>query len=386
MSLNVTAVYLTDPIMLPSPALLTEMALESGFDLVGFAPAAPGRDGDRFLAWLDAGRQGSMDYLARNRDRVLSPQTLLPGVGGAVALGFDYTRSRFEVSGGGRVARYAVGRDYHRALAGRLRELRRRLVADGANDADFRLGVDAIPFLERSLAMRAGIGFLAKSSGIIHARRGPWLLLAELLTTSELPQSAPAPGSCGTCTRCLTACPTHAFVGPFELDARRCLSYTTIEHRGLVDRELRFAQGEWLFGCDICIEVCPYTSRATPRDPSPDLAPHEALESYDLVGVLELDAESWDRDWTATAIRRATRTGLRRNAATVLGNLGDEGAAPSLVAALEDPDGVVRASAGWALARLGAARKELAEAIDRETDPAIRDDLAASLDEFRQRR
>ena len=368
--------------MVLSRSLLGELALEAGFDLVAFGPADPGADAARFAEWIAAGRHGDMSYLARNAERIQDPSRLVEGAKSTLALGFDYGSNAAAIQGGARIARYASGRDYHRALGKRLRTIEAGLEKLGLTRSEFRSGVDAVPVLERALAARAGLGFLAKSGGIIHAKRGPWLLLAEIVTSRELPEAEVAAGSCGSCTACLDACPTDALVAPFQVDARRCLSYTTIEKRGPIPPELREPQGDWLFGCDICIEVCPFTSRSAKRRRDPDLAPHRVVETWDLVGVLELDPQSFDEQWTGTALRRATRNGLRRNAAIVLGNRGDRSAAPQLCAVLRDQDAGVRTSAAWALSRLGAEREAVAHAVDAELDPSVKADLAASLARF----
>ena len=362
------------------PRILREMAHEAGFDLVRFGPPDPGPHGAHFAAWLDAGRAGEMDYLHRNRERILDPATWIPGVRSAVALGFDYGGPAGQLRGGGKIARYAVGRDYHRVLGKATRQLRTHLEREGVARGAVKVGTDAVPVLERALAVRAGIGFLAKSAGVISPTHGPYLLLAELLTPLDLPFDLPAPGSCGTCTRCLDACPTGALVAPFELDARRCLSYTTIELRGPIPEDLRAPQGDWLFGCDICQEVCPFTSKgrgvAPEESPRPAaLEPHRVVQTYSLLGVLELSDEDYQRDWVGTAMRRATRTGLRRNAAVVLGNLGDRAATPALERALQDADPVVRGHAAWALGQLGAGRRSLDAALRSERDPQARDEL-----------
>jgi epoxyqueuosine reductase len=367
-----------------SPTLVRELAAAAGFDLVRFGPADPGPDAARFAAWLDAGRAGEMHYLHRNRERIMDPAAWAKGARSTIALAFDYGGPPGRVAGGGRVARYAVGRDYHRALGNRLRSLRQRLEAEGAPEGTIKIGTDAVPVLERALAARAGIGFLAKSAGVIAPHHGPYLLLAELLTPLELPPDGPAPGSCGTCTRCLDACPTGAIVAPFQIDARRCLSYTTIELRGPIPRELRAPQGEWLFGCDVCLEVCPFTSRGRnalgPDAERPaELRPHAALESYSLLGILELSEQDYARDWTGTAMRRATRSGLRRNAAVVLGNLGRFDAVPALERALADPDPVLRGHAAWALGRLEPDAAALHRALAGETDPDVRAEIRAAL-------
>jgi len=232
--------------------------------------------------------------------------------------------------------------------------------------------------------VRAGVGFLAKSAMVISPTHGPYLQLAELLTGMELPPDGPAPGSCGSCTACLDACPTDAITAPHEVDARRCLSYTTIELRGFVPRELRSSQGERFFGCDVCLEVCPFTRRSSRLGARGDerpvaLRPHRLLEQWTLLDVLDLTVEEYEAEWTGTAMRRATHSGLRRNAAVVLGNLGDPRALPVLARALEDPDAVVRGHAAWAVGRLDRRHASLAGARARETDARVAAEIDAAL-------
>lgn len=370
--------------MSPTPELLREIAAECGFDLVRFGPADPGPDGDRFLAWLDAGRHGEMHWLSADRQRIVSPRRWQEGLRSAIAVGSDYGGPAAALRGGGQVARYAVGRDYHRWLGGRVQRLRRRLEAEGVPYGSTRGGSDAVPVLERALAVRAGIGFLAKSAMVISPTHGPWLHLGELLTGLDLPPDPPAPGSCGTCTACLEACPTGAITAPHSVDARRCLSYTTIELRGFAAPELRVRQGDRFFGCDVCLEVCPFGSRsgllrAAGEQRPPDLRPHRVLESWTLVDVLAMSQERYDAEWTGTAMRRATRSGLRRNAAVVLGNLGDPSALAPLAVALADADPVVRGHAAWAIGRIAPRHPALAGARGRETDPRVAAEIEAAL-------
>ena len=360
------------------------LAHDCGFDLVGFGPADPGPDGARFLAWLEAGRHGEMAYLAANRERILAPQTWRAGVRSTIALAVDYGGPAATLAGGGTVARYASGRDYHRWLRQRVFRLRERLEREGVPRASMNGGTDAVPVLERALAVRAGIGFLAKSAMTISPTRGPYLQLAELLTGMELPPDAPANGTCGTCTACLEACPTRAIVAPHEVDARRCLSYTTIELRGFVPRALRAPQGERFFGCDVCLEVCPFTRRSAMRAVvgaarPPELRPHPVLEQWTLLDVLELDEADYATAWTGTAMRRATRSGLRRNAAVVLGNVGDPQALPALARAIEDADPVVRGHAAWAIGRIDRRHGALARARSREADARVTEEIDAAL-------
>lgn len=366
------------------PDTVRTIAHEVGFDLVAFGPADPGEHGAHYLRWLEAGRHGEMRYLEANRDRVLHPEQWRTGVRSAVALAVDYGGPPVELPGGGRVARYAGGRDYHRWLRDRVFRLRERLETAGVPYGSMNGGTDAVPVLERALAVRAGIGFLAKSAMVISPTHGPYLQLAELLTGLDLPPDAPAPGSCGTCTACLDACPTGAIVAPFEVDARRCLSYTTIELRGPIPEPLRAPQGDWLFGCDVCLEVCPFTRRSagvhrSGAERPPDLRPHRIVETWTLVDVLELSAERYDAEFTGTAMRRATRSGLRRNAAVVLGNRGDQAALPALSRALADEDPVVRGHAAWAIGRLDRRHPALAAALPRENDAAARAEIERAL-------
>jgi epoxyqueuosine reductase len=366
--------------------MVREIALEAGFDLVRFGPIDLGAHADHFLAWLDAGRAGGMDYLARNRDRIADPRRHAPQARSAIALGYDYGRGAASLAGGGRVARYAAGRDYHRSVGNAAARVRRRLEREGVPRGTMRIGTDAVPLLERALAVEAGIGFLAKSAMVIAPTRGPYLFLAEVLAPLDLPPDGPAAGTCGTCRACLDACPTGAIVAPFQVDARLCLSYTTIELRGPIPRELRAPQADWFFGCDVCLEVCPFTSRSRAADRSAvlpaDLSDHRVLETYSLVGVLELSEAEYAERWTGTAMRRATRDGLRRNAAVVLGNLGDEAAVPALRRVLEgDPEPVVRGHAAWALGRLHGGRPALARAAAREADAYVSDEINAALDQ-----
>ena len=365
--------------MSPTPDRIRALAGELGFEIVRFGPAHPGEHAERFLAWIEAGRHGSMDYLARNQDRIRDPQQWRPGAQSAIAMAHDYGGPELALPGGGRVARYAGGRDYHRWIGNKVGRLRELLEREGMPRGSGG-GTDAVPVLERAIAVRAGIGFLAKSAMVISPERGPYLLLSELLTPLELPHDAPAPGNCGTCTACIDACPTAAITAPHQVDARRCLSHSTIEQRGFVEPWLRAKQGEWFFGCDVCLEVCPFTRksplRALHHDLRPaDLQPHRVVQQWTLVDVLALDEARYDAEWTGTAMRRATRSGLRRNAAVVLGNRRDPEALPALVAALGDADPVVRGHAAWAIGRIDARHAALERAAALEADERVRHEL-----------
>lgn len=367
------------------PETIREIAHEVGFDLVRFGPADPGEHGDRFASWIEQGRHGEMDYLARNQERILDPTAWREGVRSSISVAVDYGQPPGELTGGGRVARYATNRDYHRWLKKRVLALRARLEREGLPRGSMNGGTDALPVLERALAVRAGVGFLAKSSMVISPTHGPYLQLAELLTAEELPNDGPSLGSCGNCTACLDACPTGAIVAPFEVDARRCLSYTTIEKRGFIEPELREAQGDWLFGCDICLEVCPFTARSRRsevrgEDRPKDLRPHAVVQTWTLIDVLEMDEDRYQSEFVGTAMRRATRSGMRRNAAVVLGNQRQESALPNLRDALKDSDPVVRGHAAWAIAKIAPGDQHLELALQREDNEQARAELERALD------
>ena len=394
--------------------LLEEMAREAGFDLVGFAPLRPPRDAERFERWLADGRHGAMDWLERQRERIVDPRLIRPEARTLLALGYAHSRPAQRFAGGGRVARYALGRDYHNVLGSKLRALARRLVAEGLCTTPPRAIVDAGPLLERSHAAEAGLGFASKAANLLHPRFGPWFFLCELLVDvpyEELAQRAPVPpaGSCGTCTACIDACPTGAILEPGVVHAPACISYLTIELRGAPPRETRVATGEWLFGCDVCSEVCPWGDKAP--DVAARFGDHAALredgEASDgaLLRFLRRDERV---DLAGSPLGRAKREGLARNAAIVLGNLlaaadgggagasaPDDGLAAArrelLTALATDASPVVREAAGWGLARgaaragtdeRDAARDALERARSHESDEAAAAGLRHSLGEL----
>ena len=329
---------------------LRERAGAQGFTLFGIAPAADADGFDRFTAWLDAGHAGEMGYLDNPRERRRHPSSILPTVRSVVMLGFEYGHAAPEPEPGNhpRVARYAHGPDYHPFLWDKLNDLATWLETEEPG-CRAKGSADTAPLLERDFARRAGLGWFGKNTMLIDKQRGSFFFLAALLTSLELPVSAPhAAGHCGTCTACLDACPTLAFPEPGVLDARKCISYLTIELRGGIPLELREPMGGWLFGCDICQDVCPWNRKeklgAFPTNPG--------LAELDPVELLSLDDGEFRRRFRGTAFLRTKRTGLLRNAAIVLGNTGDATAIPALEMALQDDDDVIREAAEWAVTRL----------------------------------
>ncbi len=334
-----------------TPAALAERVKATGrrlgFDLVAIGPADPPERGAAFEAWLDAGYAGAMGYLERGRTRRLDPRRVLPGARSLIACALNYHQGG-EAAGPAHVARYAWGADYHDVMEPRLRALRDDL-ATVVPGSEGRVYVDTGPLLERELAARAGLGWVGKNTMLLHPALGSWFFIGVVLTTAELAFDAPVADRCGTCTRCLEACPTEAFVTPYVLDARRCISYLTIEHRGPIPTELRPRLGALAFGCDICQSVCPWNRRA----PITAEAAFVARDLPSLAELARLTDEAYRTRLRGSPLKRARRRGLARNATVALGNTKDPAAAgPALAPALQDPDPQVREHAAWALEQL----------------------------------
>lgn len=339
-------------------AMVRARATSLGFHRVGFADVAPlAEDHDRFVAWLAAGRHGEMAWLARDVDarRDVAHPAVLPGARTVVVCALAYHRGD-EASPlvDGEVARYARGRDYHNFLRRRLRKLAAWMRATfGAQAAPL---VDTSPVLERAWARRAGVGFVGKNGCVIAPGLGSYVLLGEVVTDLALPPDAPMEERCGACTRCLDACPTAAFAAPWVLDARRCVSYLTIELEGPIPEALRAGVGARVLGCDACQEACPYNRVAPPTtEGTRDFAPDGRWAGVDLAGLVALDDAGFARLTEGSPAARPGRAGLARNAAVALGNVGDRRHLPVLQrAAREDPDAAVREAAAWASARVAA--------------------------------
>jgi epoxyqueuosine reductase len=380
--------------MISSPGALSaavvDAARELGFHAVGIAPALPARRFAAFEDWLERGMHGDMAYLADpvHREARADMRTLLAGARSVVVVALAYDASLVPLERlRGQVARYARNRDYHSIIKARLRDLADRLSRLAGRPVAARPCVDTAPVLERELAERAGLGFVGKNTLLIAPGLGSYLLLGEVILDVELEPTAasePTRSRCGACTACLDACPTGAFVGPHVLDARRCISYLTIEHRGAIPRELRRALGTRIFGCDVCQEVCPFNA-AAPARTAPDaglaLTVRAAEKSApDLIRTLGLGSAQMRQLVRGTPLRRAGRDGLLRNVCVALGNAGDPAAIPALARALAgDRSSLVRGHAAWALGQLGA-RDLLAAARDR--DPSVESEIAAALAEL----
>jgi epoxyqueuosine reductase len=333
---------------------LRAAGLAAGFARVGIAEADRlDPESAQLDAWLEAGRQGQMDWMKTTAEVRKDPRhpRMLKGARSVVVLAAPYRSSSLDGPAPARVARYALGRDYHNVLTKKARRVVRVLEHEGFVS---RIAVDSKPVFERAWAERAGIGFVGKNCCLIVPGLGSHVFLACVVTEAPLSPSRPIARRCGDCTLCLDACPTRAFVGPRELDARRCISYLTIEHRGPIPAEHREGVGEWLFGCDVCQDVCPYNRSSQPSHPSlPAFEPGarwSGIEPQDFITMDDAAFEAWVQ---GSPTKRAKREGLARNASIVLGNRGDKKALPVLAEARASHDSaVVREAASWAHERL----------------------------------
>jgi epoxyqueuosine reductase len=300
-------------------AALTEsvkaLADELGFDRVGIGPAEAPEHGAEFRGWVEAGYAGGMGYLERRLEERLDPLRVLPDARSVVCVALNYYQGELTDRSWEPVARYAWGRDYHQVITPRLERLAAHLTE--AAGARCRAYVDTGPVLERDIAARAGLGWIGKNTMLLHPALGSWFFIGVILTTAELEYDTPLPDRCGSCRACLDVCPTHAFVAPYVLDARRCISYLTIEHKGPIDRDLHDGIGSWEFGCDLCQSVCPWNRKA-PITRERAFVPDAAYRGASAVLAMA-DAE-FREEFAGTALLRPKAEGMRRNAAIALAN------------------------------------------------------------------
>jgi epoxyqueuosine reductase len=295
-------------------------AVDAGFALCGIASADSSKYRDFFRHWLDDGRHGTMDYLAKRFDERTDPRTYFPAARSVICVAFNYyTKLDPPRDGDGRVARYALGNDYHDFIKDRLFALA-DWIRTQAPEAQTRIAVDTAPVMEKELAARAGIGWLAKNTLVINPDIGSWLLLGEIFTSLELPFDDPVSDRCGSCTRCIDACPTGALDTPYQLDATKCISYLTIEHRGDIAPDLANQTGDWLFGCDICQDVCPWNRKAEPSNDS-DVQPRFPTGGIRLSDVLQWQPADYQQTLRKSAVKRVKLPVLQRNARVALRNL-----------------------------------------------------------------
>ena len=407
-------------------AIVTAHARACGFDLVGVTSADDfAADRDAALERIREGRMDGLPWYTESRVmRGTSPAELLPGAQSIICLGLSYlgddrpegpSKSSGRTDGGsgrreldsrfrgndsdkasmGRVARYAWVRDYHRVMKRRMRDFVRGLERELGAAVEARWYVDDGPMLDRAAANRAGIGWFGKNTNILTPGFGSWVFLGQVITDLDLEPDAPLKKSCGSCVRCIEDCPTGAIVAPYVVDNARCISYLTIENRGPIPRELRPLMQDWVFGCDICQDVCPVNRKAQPcraaHPGSPPLpsgtAPRQVQDKQagmallDLIELLEMSEDDFRARFAGTSIMRAKRTGMQRNACVALGNLGDAAAMPALGRVLRQGEPLVRSHAAWALGRIGGpeAAALLSEAALTEIEPDVVEEIEAAL-------
>ncbi len=327
---------------------LLALAHELGFALCRIAPCIAPPHAAEFRAWLADGRAGEMTWLERNQDRRTDPQQVLPGARSVVVLGMNYWQGDEAGSLPGRIARYAWGDDYHDLIEKKLTALDDWLTTQGGRQRHY---VDTGPVLERDFAALAGAGWHGKSTMLIHPKLGTWFFLAEILTTLDLEADGPMADHCGKCTRCMTACPTQAITAPQQLDARRCISYLTIENKGAIPEEFRVAMGDRIYGCDDCLTACPWNRFAQESHES-SFAAREYVHGWALRDFLALDDDGFRALFRKSPIKRIKRRGFLRNVCVALGNIGTRDDLPALEKAAHDPEPLIAEHAAWAIARI----------------------------------
>ncbi len=371
---------------------IKDRAQKLGFELVGIIPAEPSEMIDLYEQWLKNGYAGEMAYLERHLPLKRHPRNILPEAKSIIALAINYytldpPKELVNDPSRGQISRYAWGADYHDIIRGKLDQLAKFIQKTTEEEVKTRVYVDTAPVLEREYAQNAGIGWIAKNTNVINWRTGSWFFLAGILVSIKLDADPlQLRGSCGTCTRCIEACPTDAILAPNVLDSRLCISYLTIELKGSIPRELRPQMGALIFGCDICQEVCPWNSKATPTKER-GFYPRMGNLAPKLLSLINMTQKEFSKRFKNSPIKRAKRRGFLRNIVVALGNWKHPSAAPALEKALNDDDPLVRAHAAWALGRIGgeAARKSLQAQLKAETNPEVLEEINHTIQEMRSK-
>ena len=367
-------------------ARVKQCALDLGFDLARVTSAEPFLRDER--AAVERVRQGLMDglpwYTEERVRKANRPRSLLEGAKSVVSLAVSYNTGEPETEDGalrGKVARYAWGDDYHELLKPRLRRFADALTPLAGREVRTRVFVDDGPMNDRAAAARSGLGWFGKNTNILTPTHGSWVFLGQVITDLELEPDAPLAKTCGSCVRCIDDCPTGAIVAPYVIDNRKCISFLTIELRGAIPRELRPLVGAWVFGCDICQDVCPVNRKARLGGETA-FSQRGDFAAPQLIPLLELDEQGFRERFRGSPIKRAKLSGLKRNACVALGNLGDAAAVPALARALEDDDALVRSHAAWALGRIGgaAAQSALRAAQRTESNAEAAEEIALALE------
>ena len=368
--------------------IVKDFAIDLGFDLVRVTSAQEfAWDREVTLERIQAGLMDGLPWYSEGRvRRGTSPQELLPGAHSIICLGLNYylpeDGDQDRSAPAGKVARYAWGRDYHKVMKNRMRDYVKGLSSRLGLDIAARWYVDDGPMLDRAAALRSGLGWFGKNTNILTPSHGSWVFLGQVITDLEIEPDPPLKKTCGSCVRCIDACPTGAIVAPYVIDNSRCISHLTIENRGPIPREFRAQMLDWIFGCDICQDVCPVNRKALPS--GEHAFQGKDLRLLELVGLLEMSEEDFRQRFRGSTILRAKRVGLQRNACVALGNRRDPAGVPALCRALDLCAPLVRGHAAWALGRIGTpqARQALEQASRAETDPDVLEEISAALAEL----
>jgi epoxyqueuosine reductase len=370
-------------------ARVKQEAQRLGFALVGISAVKQPPHEESFARWLRQGFAGELGYMKRTEALRRDPEKLVPWAVSVISVGMNYytefPRPMQVDEARGWISRYAWGDDYHEVIKGKLETLLVRVQELHPTPVQGRAFVDSGPVLERDLAGVAGLGWIGKNTHLISPKKGSWFFLGELFIDLPLADDRPMRDRCGRCELCLKACPTNAFIGPYVLDARRCISYLTIELKGWIPRHLRPLIGNHIFGCDICQEVCPYNVKA---EASLERAyqPRDGLHAPKLIPLLSLDRDEFRRRFKGSPILRAKRRGFLRNVAVALGNLKCLEAAPELIRALDDEEPLVRGHAAWALGEIGSgsALEALRRRFEVETDVEVANEIDEAIRTLRE--
>ena len=361
-------------------------AKELGFDVVGFTSAEPFlRDEAAATERIRNGLMDGLPWFTEERvHRATHPKVLLEGARSVISLAISYNTGDPDASHGGpsgKVARYAWGNDYHDVIKVKLRRFVDGLQERLGTPLKTRIFVDDGPMNDRAAAERAGVGWFGKNTNIISPGLGSWIFLAQVVTDLELEPDAPLKKTCGSCVRCIDDCPTGAIVAPYVIDNRRCISFLTIELRGPIPRDLRPLVGDWVFGCDICQDVCPVNRKAS-TSKEPAFERRHDFSAPELLPLLDLDQQGFSERFRNSPIKRAKLEGLQRNVCVALGNIGDRDSVPALAKALKNRSALVRVHAAWALGRLGGvdAVAALSEALMQEDDGDVLEEIRLALD------
>jgi len=365
-----------------------------GFQLVGVTSPDPPAHLDVYEAWLDSGHHAGMSWMGtdRNRERRADPKLILSECKSILVLGIAFSQAppiSAHQKRDGVIASYAWGDDYHDVLPKRLQAIVAFIEAQVGHPVPSRWYTDTGPILERELAQCAGLGWIGKNTCLINPSAGSYFFLAEIFLGIELPLDAPVTNDhCGTCTRCIEACPTNCILPNRTIDATRCISYLTIEEKDSIPVDLRSQMGNWVFGCDVCQQVCPWNLRFASPSAEESFAPRPEVVSLSLRDELAFTPQEFNRKFKGNPVKRTKRRGYLRNIAVALGNAGDPDCIPSLTQALKDPEPLIRSHAAWALGQIGvpSVRQALADALKTETENLVQKEIQAALDNIQEKK